>query len=321
VNRRYLVISPVRNEAKYLERTIASMVAQTVRPARWVLVDDGSSDATPEIIERAAAEHPWITLYRRPDRGKRQVGAGVVEAFYDGLAQVNLDDYDYLCKLDGDLEFSPTYFQRMIERCEAEPRLGTVSGKLWLLLPDGRTVSERIGDDMSIGPAKFYRTACFKDIGGFVRFPSWDGIDCHFCRMRGWLAGSIEDPELRVIHLRMMGSSQQGVWTGRKRWGLGKYYMGSHPLFMLAVVCYRMAERPWIIGGLGIGYGYLRAWLRRQERFEHPEYRAFLRRYEFRCLTRGKRRALAELHDAIRRGESVVPPGAARPVLQGDVAR
>ena len=176
-----------------------------------------------------------------------------------------------------------------------------MSGKVYTPTAGGRLVSERIGNDMSVGALKFYRVACFRDIGGFQRVSSWDGIDCHLCRLNGWLAYSVDEPALRVIHMRRMGSSQRGVWTGRKRWGWGKYYMGSHPLFVLAVCVYRMFERPWLIGGLGIAAGYFGAMLTRQPRFQHAGYRKFLRRYEFQCLLRGKQKAVGELHDAIRR--------------------
>ncbi len=298
---RFVVISPVRNEAGYLQRTIDSIMGQTLRPALWVIVDDGSSDDTPDIASRIASRHEWIRFYARPDRGRRAVGGGVIEAFYDGLSQVNLADYDYLCKLDGDLELPHRYFERVLEHFEAEPRLGTMSGKVYMRLSDGRLVSERIADDMSVGAMKFYRVACFRDIGGFQRVASWDGIDCHLCRMKEWLAYSSDEPDLRVVHLRQMGSSHKGIWTGRKRWGRGKYFMGSHPLYVLAVSVYRMMERPWIVGGLGIAVGYLAAMLRRQPRFDNTEGRKFLRRYELKCLFLGKSHVVARVHDSIRK--------------------
>ena len=116
--RRYIVVTPVRDEAEFLQRTIDSMAAQTIRPDLWIIVDDGSTDATPDIILRAAQQHDWIRPHRRPDRGERKVGGGVIEAFYDGLSLVNLDDYEYLCKLDGDLEFGATYFERLFQKFE-----------------------------------------------------------------------------------------------------------------------------------------------------------------------------------------------------------
>ncbi|MBN1491128.1 MAG: glycosyltransferase family 2 protein [Phycisphaerae bacterium] len=277
--RRSLVISPVRNEAEYLQRTIDSMVAQTVRPAVWLIVDDGSTDATPGIAARAAEQHEWIRLYRRPDRGVRKLGGGVIEAFDEGLALFDLTDFDYVCKLDGDLEFRPTYFERLFEKFEADPRLGTASGKCWLVTDNGMQL-ERTGDEFSLGAAKLYRVECFRQIGGFVRKVMWDGIDCHRCRMLGWRAASIHDADLRIRHLRRMGSSHHSVLRGRLRWGYGQYFMGTHPLYALAITVYRMFERPWIIGGLLIGLGYLGSWLRGAPRCNDFDFRRFLRRWQ-----------------------------------------
>lgn len=277
--RRMLVISPVRNEAEYLQRTIDSMIAQTVPATVWLIVDDGSTDATPEIAARAAGLHSWIRMCRRPDRGARKVGGGVIEAFNEGLAQFNLNDFDYVCKFDGDLEFGPTYFERLFQKFEADPCLGTASGKSWIRV-GARLVPERTGDEFSQGQTKLYRVKCFRDIGGFVREVMWDGIDCHRCRMLGWKAASFRDPELRFIHLRPMGSSFRSIYTGRLRWGYGQYFMGTHPLYALAISAYRMVERPWVVGGLLIGLGYLRAWLTGRPRFADPGFRAFLRRWQ-----------------------------------------
>jgi glycosyltransferase involved in cell wall biosynthesis len=108
---RYVIISPVRDEEKYLPRTIESMINQTVRATEYILVDDGSTDRTAEIIQEAAREHPWIRYVKRPDRGVRKVGPGVIEAFYDGFSQIQTDNYDYIGKMDGDLSFGPRYFE------------------------------------------------------------------------------------------------------------------------------------------------------------------------------------------------------------------
>lgn len=277
--RRCLVISPVRNEAAYLQRTIDSMIAQTVQPAAWLIVDDGSTDATPEIAARAAKQHPWIRLHRRPDRGTRKVGGGVVEAFDEGLSRFDLDDYDYVCKLDGDLEFSPTYFERLFDKFEADPLLGTASGKCWLVTDRGLE-AERTSDAFSLGAAKTYRRECFQQIGGFVREVMWDGIDCHRCRMLGWKAASFHDHELKIRHLRRMGSSHRSVFRGRLRWGYGQYFMGTHPLYALAICVYRLAERPWIIGGLLIMGGYVWACVKQSPRYADPKFRAHLRKWQ-----------------------------------------
>jgi glycosyltransferase involved in cell wall biosynthesis len=309
--RRYAIITPCRDEAEFLQRTVDSVAAQTVRPARWIIVDDGSTDDTPRLLEEACRAHDFIEVLRRDDRGDRAVGPGVIDAFYAGLDQLDLDELDYVCKLDADLVFGPRYFERLMELCEADPWLGTVSGKLFLER-DGRLVPERCGDENSVGPSKFYRVACFRDIGGFVREVCWDGIDGHVCRMSGWVASSVDEPDLRIVHLRQMGSSHKGLWTGCLRWGRGKHFMGSGLAYMLAVAVYRSAERPWLAGGLGILCGYLGAVIRRRPRYERPDYRRALRRYEWSCLLRGKGRTTREAHDRIR-AECPPHPIAAEP--------
>src|SRR5688572_18066831 len=123
VGRRYVLLSPCRDEAAFMRRTLDSVAAQTVPPALFVVVDDGSTDATPQILDEYAARLPYLRVVRRKDRGRRAVGPGVIEAFYAGLESVALDGFDYLCKLDLDLDLPPRYFERLMERMEAEPRL------------------------------------------------------------------------------------------------------------------------------------------------------------------------------------------------------
>lgn len=274
-----LVVTPARNEAKTIPHTIESMIAQTLRPTRWTIVDDGSTDDTGGIVERAAAAHSWIHLVRRQDRGRRSVGPGVIEAFYDGLAHSNLDDFDYVCKLDGDLQFGPAYFEHLLKKFASDPRLGTASGKCYDRTATGWTPL-RTNDDFSLGAAKFYRVACFQEIGGFVRQVMWDGIDCHRCRMMGWKAASLPDEELKLYELRPMGTSDRSVFHGRFRWGRGQYFMGTHWLYALAIAAYRTFERPFAVGGLCILAGYFGAMIRRHQRYDDLEFRRHLRRWQ-----------------------------------------
>lgn len=294
------MVSPCRNEERLMRLTLDSVAAQSVRPSKWVIVDDGSTDETPRILAHYAKRHDWIEIVTRADRGRRAVGPGVIDAFYAGLDTIDLDDYEYLCKLDSDLELPRTYFERIIEEMEADPTLANFSGKVYLRENDGRLTLERMGDENAIGAAKFYRTTCFKAIGGFVRQVSWDGIDGHMCRMKGWTARSEDRPSLRIVHLRQMGSSQQSVWVGRLRWGFGKYYMGSALYYVAAVAFYRMFEKPYFVGGWGILWGYLKAMFTGASRFENMEFRRFLRRFEFQSLLLGKRRATDRYHRKIR---------------------
>ncbi len=297
---RYLLISPCRNEGQYLPVLIGSVVAQTLPPEKWVIVDDGSSDDTPQILDRAAAEHPLIEIIRREDRGGRSVGAGVIDAFYSGLANEDLSHYDYLCKLDSDIDLPPRYFERLLAEMKAEPFLGTVSGKVYLQSPSGKLTHERRGDENSVGPAKFYRVQCFQEIGGFVRAIGWDGIDGHMCRKKGWIAKSVGDPELRIIHRRQMGSSQRNVLVGRMRGGAGKWFIGSSPLFVIATAIYRLIDPPYVVGAVMMLIGYFRAMVRREPRFGDKVYRSYLRRYELESLLIGKRRATQRRNDQIR---------------------
>jgi len=285
--RRYVLISPVRDEAEYLQLTIDSVVSQTVLPVRWVIVDDGSSDGTGALADAAAAEHAWITVLHRRDRGRRSVGPGVVEAFYAGYDSLGDLEYDYLCKLDGDVSFGPRYFERLFELFERDPRLGSASGKVFLPL-NGRLVKERMIDDHVAGQVKCHRRRCFEEIGGFVREVMWDAIDGHRARMLGWKARSFPDADLRIIHHRLMGSSQQSIIHGRLRWGRGQYFMGTHPLYVLASGINRMRERPFFVGGLCIIIGYFTSWLRGLPRYDDAEFRRALRTWQLRRLHLGR---------------------------------
>ncbi len=298
-SRRYLVVTPCRNEEEYIQTTIDTMAAQSVLPACWVIVDDGSTDRTPEILRQATETYPWIHVVERADRGERAVGPGVIQAFNDGVASVDLHDFDYVCKLDGDLGLPERYFEVLMEHMESNPLIGNMSGKTYIPTEAGKWVSERMGDENAIGASKFYRVECFRDIGGFVPRASWDGIDGHTCRMMGWIAGSLDLEEIRLKHYRPQGSSQHGIWTGRKRWGRGKYFMGSSLLYVFAVSVFRMGERPFVIGGLGILWGYLHALITRAERYDNPAYLRYFRRYEMSSLFRGKRKTLARANEQI----------------------
>jgi glycosyltransferase involved in cell wall biosynthesis len=277
-----------------MRRTLDSVIAQSVTPALWVVVDDGSTDATPEILRDYAARHPWIRVVSNPNRGHRAVGPGVIEAFYAGLAGISLGDFDYLCKLDLDLDLPPRYFEELMVRMEADPRLGSASGKPYFRDKAGRWISEKCGDEMSVGMTKFYRTACFEAIGGFVRAVMWDAIDCHKSRQLGWRCRSWDDPDLRFEHLRPMGSSSKSIYHGRMRHGAGQHFMGSDPLYFTATALYRMLHPPYILGGLATLWGFVLAALRRQPRHEDDALRRFIRAYQRRALRVGKRRAIEE---------------------------
>lgn len=292
---RLVLISPCRDEAAFAARTLETVAAQSVRPDRWIIVDDGSRDATPDILRAFAGRHPWIEVVRRPDRGRRAVGGGVVEAFYDGYARID-PQAEFIGKLDLDLELPPRYLEILLGRMDADRRLGTCSGKPWFRDPaSGRLVSEACGDENSVGMTKLYRHVCFRAIGGFVREVMWDAIDCHRCRMLGWKARSWDEPDLRFVHLRPMGSSQVSWWTGRMRHGRGQWYMGTDPAYLLASALFRMSRPPRVVGGLGMAAGFLAAAMEGAPRLADPALRRFIAGWQRRALQVGKAQAVREI--------------------------
>jgi poly-beta-1,6-N-acetyl-D-glucosamine synthase len=287
-----LIVSPCRNEEAYMRRTLDAIVGQTHPPTRWIVVDDGSTDATPQILAEYQARHPFLEVVRRQDRGKRSVGPGVIEAFYAGLEGVDLADYEFVCKLDLDLDLPRDYFERLIGLMRAEPRLGSCSGKPVYDAGGGRMLPEWCDDEIVVGMTKFFRTECFREIGGFVREVMWDGIDSHRCRMLGWTARSYGDEALRFEHLRPMGSSDKNVLRGRRRHGAGQYFMGTSPAYLLASALRRLVQPPYVVGALAMAWGYVAAWCRRAPRYDDREFRRFLRSYQWSAMLRGKRRTI-----------------------------
>jgi biofilm PGA synthesis N-glycosyltransferase PgaC len=290
----YLLISPCRDEAQYMRQTLDTVVSQSVLPARWIIVDDGSTDETPKILAEYAAKHPWITVVTRQNRGHRAVGPGVIDAFYAGYEAINPADYEFVCKLDLDLRLPPRYFESLMQRMHANPRIATCSGKAYVE-EGGRLLNEGHGDETSLGMTKFYQVSAFAAMGGFVREVMWDGIDCHRCRMMGLVACSWDEPELRFVHLRPMGSSQQSIYTGRMRHGYGQYFMGTGFLYILASAIKKIPEKPYLLGAVYMLWGWLKSALQGKPRYNDLAFRRFLRAYQWRALLVGKRRAVEEI--------------------------
>lgn len=284
-----VVIIPARNEEAYIGDLINSLIAQEIKPVEAIFVDDGSTDGTEEIIKTFGKEYSWIKYLKKEDRGIRSVGPGVVETFYCGYNQIETVNYDFVCKLDADLLLPEKYFSTLLGKFDTNQKLGSASGKVFLELGNGSFAKERMADEMVAGQVNFYRRECFDNIGGFVREVMWDGIAYHRARMEGWETRSYEDKELTIIHRRLMGSSHNSVLTGRKRWGKGQYFMGTHPLYIIAIGVYRMLERPFIIGGLMIIWGYVNSFFKKSNRYNYPDFRESLHAWQFERLGLGKR--------------------------------
>ncbi len=298
MSKSYVIISPCRNEGEYMKNTLDSVLSQTVLPDLWVIVNDGSTDDTAEILDEYKNKYSFIRVVNKANRGYRSVGPGVIDAFYEGLKIIELSDYKYICKLDLDLVLPEKYFETLTEKMEANPRLGACSGKPYFKHPiNGKLISEKLGDEAAGGFSKFYRVSCFLQIGGFVRQVIWDGIDAHKSRQLGWLNSSWDEDGIRCIHLRPMGSSQKNIIEGRVRVGFGQYFMGTSLVYMSAVSVYRMSRRPLVIGGIAMFWGYIKNYLTGTQKLEDEELIKFIRKYQWNCLLKGKKRATAELNE------------------------
>lgn len=273
------IVAPVRDEAKLIRLTLDSLVRQTVQPVECLFVDDGSTDDTYDIIQSYSAQYPFIRVVKRGDRGFRKVGGGVVAAFKFGVSQIQHQEYAYIAKLDGDMSFGPKYLEKMFAQFSGNPRLACVSGKVFR--PEGdELIEEQIIDEHVAGQFKLYRREAFEEIGGFVEEVMWDGIDVHMSRMKGWETKSFYDNEAVLHHHRLMGSSDKNVYKGRLRWGRGIWFMGYHPLYAVASGCFRMREKPFVIGGLLIIAGYLGAAFRSDPRYNYPGFRQYLQKWQ-----------------------------------------
>lgn len=285
MNRRLVVISPCRDEAEFLPFTLKSMAAQTEPPALWLLVDDGSRDATPDLIARYAAAYPWVRLLRRERPGGRQLGPGVVAAFNAGLRHLGKEPFDVIAKLDCDLEFGPDCCARILARFD-DPRVGMAGGTTRLQVGD-KLVSERYASYHVGGQNKFYRRRCFEEIGGLQPVYGWDILDETDARRHGWL--TVSDPAITIIHHRLQGSALGGL-RGRVIWGRGAYAIGSHPLFAVARGLFRLAERPWLVGGLAFIWGFFQSYVNPEiNRITDQALIAYLRREQLYRLTHGNR--------------------------------
>jgi poly-beta-1,6-N-acetyl-D-glucosamine synthase len=274
---RLLIVSPVHDEAEHLERLAGSLAGQTRPPQAWVAVDDGSHDATPELLARLQEKLPFLTPVRLPatgDDGDRLAAAAAPRAFNAGLSEVRVGDFDYLAKIDGDVELPPDYFEQLISRMEADPSLGIACGDL--VEPEGRDWTRlTIPSHHVHGALKLYRRECFEQIGGVRECLGWDTIDETYARMRGYTTRSYRDVVAR--HHRPSGSAQ-GRLRGRARHGACAWIAHFSPTWVaLRSLKVGAQRRPRVLSGAAFLFGYLRAAATRTPRVDDPEFRRYVR--------------------------------------------
>lgn len=271
---RYVLITPARNEAAFIALTLKSMASQTVKPLKWVIVSDGSTDGTDDIVQRYAAVNDWIELLRMPERKERNF-AGKVHAFNAGYARVRGMDYDFIGSMDADLSFEPDYFAFLLSKFDGQPALGLAGTpfKENNIAYDYRFVSiEHVS-----GACQLFRRECFEAIGGYVpvRGGGIDLIAVTTARMKGWQTRTF--PERILMHHRAMGSAKYNPVAIRFKDGEKDYVLGGHPLWEIFRWTYQMSRPPFVIGGCALLAGYISAFLRREPKSVSPELQRFRR--------------------------------------------
>jgi poly-beta-1,6-N-acetyl-D-glucosamine synthase len=280
---RYVIVTPARNEAAFIENLIQSVLAQTVKPLRWVIVSDGSTDGMDDIVLRHAATAPWIALERMPERRERHF-AGKVHAFNAGYDAVRELPYDAIASLDADLTFAPNYFEFLLGKLAADPQLGLVGTPFE---EEGRSYDYRFTSIEHVsGACQLFRRKCFADIGGYIPMEGGgiDHVAVLTARMKGWHTRTFT--EMKSQHHRKQGTANRSLLRDKLRIGRLDYRLGGHPLWELFRAAYQMAQPPYLLGGILIFWGYFSQWVRRAPRpipdevvrFRQGEQKARLRR-------------------------------------------
>jgi len=279
----YVLITPARNEAEYIGLTIQSMVAQTYRPLKWVIVSDGSTDQTDEIVRKASAQCEWIELVQMPARKERHF-AGKVHAFNAGYERAKALNFDVVGNLDADVSFEPDHFEFLIGRMSENPRLGVAGAPF----REGTFQYDyRFANIENVwGGCQLFRRECFEAIGGYrpLKGGGIDHVAVLSARVHGWQTRTFT---VRVCqHHRVMGTALQGGLKAKVRQGQKDYTMGNHPLWQAFRVIYQMKLRPYLIGGLALAWGYSWSMFRRREIPLETELIKFIQKEQMQRLKR-----------------------------------
>ena len=260
----YILVTPARNEEALIEQTIQSVVCQTHLPVKWVIVDDGSTDATAEIVERYRARHNWIELVQMPRHRDRSFAAKV-HAFNAGYETVKQLRYDVVGNMDADVTFDRDYLEFLLARFKEDPTLG-VAGTVFREEGYSSETQSFEGVNHVAGGCQLFLRQCFEQVGGFLpnKAGGVDWIAVTTARMKGWKTRSFR--EKFFFHHRKMGTAERSDWDATFSYGEKDYYLGGHPLWELMRVAYRSTKKPYIIGGLALALGYGSALVRRMKR-------------------------------------------------------
>lgn len=283
---RMVLVCCFLDEERHLPEFLASILAQVRRPDRLLLVDDGSTDASPRIAAAFAAEHDFALLLRRPRRPRgrdRLAQAAELRAFHWAVGRID-EPFDVIGKVDADLRLTPRTLAHLQWCLADEPRLGVVGPYLSEVAPDGRRLRDEAPPQHVRGALKLYRRACFEQVEPIPEILGWDTIDEIAARMHGWRSRSEAIPDGDPLHLRPTGA-QDGSVRAFRRWGACAWGFGAHPLHVLLGGARRVRERPHVIGALHYVAGWAQAGLRRAPRAS-ADVRAFCRDEQLRRIRR-----------------------------------
>lgn len=281
-NLKYVLITAARNEEAFIELTLKSVVQQTIRPERWVVVSDGSTDRTDEIVKKYADQHDWIMLLRLPERQERHFG-GKANCVKVGYEQVKGLAFDVVVSMDADLSFAKDYFEFLLGKLDEDPKLGVVGTPY---SEEGRTYDYRFSSIEHVsGACQVFRRECFEAIGGYtpVKQGGIDVIAVMSARLRGWRTRTFTDKICE--HHRPMGSANsKSPVVAEFKLGAKQYCLGFHPLWQLCRSVYQMTKKPYVIGGIALWSGFFYAMVRRSERSVSGELIAFQQQDQLRRL-------------------------------------
>lgn len=282
---RLLIISPVRNEAAHIELLGRSVQRQSRPPDLWLVIDDGSTDATRDLLHGLSEEIPFMRVISTPpghtaDNGDRHAVAAAPRAFNCALRSVKWTEFTHVGKLDGDIELPDDYFARMLEEFDRDPHLG-IGGGVLVEYNGSRWRTARTAPGHVRGALKLYRRECFEAIGGMREHLGWDGIDETYAQMRGYRTGSFDHIVAR--HHRAMGSAE-GLLRGRRRLGESYHILGFSLPWSVLKALKLGPERPAVVSAVAFMYGYVRARCRSVSKVDDIEYVRFVRRAQRRRL-------------------------------------
>jgi glycosyltransferase involved in cell wall biosynthesis len=275
----YVLVTPARNEEAMIEGALRSVISQSVRPRRWIIVSDGSTDKTDEIVEHYVREHAWIELLRMPERRDRSFAAKAT-CFNTAYATLKSDTFDLVGNLDADITFDSDYYEFLLDKFAQTPRLG-VAGTPFVEdfeHPNEHSYAHKFADlDHVSGACQIFRRRCFEEVGGYtpIKGGGIDWVAVTSARMKGWQTRTF--PERVCFHHRNMGTANRNPVMARFKHGQEDYYVGGHPLWQMFRGVFQMTKKPRVLGGLSLILGYFWAMAKRSKRVVSPELMAFHR--------------------------------------------